>query len=214
MQVGTWVATGFAAILTALRSWLQFRHNGRWYANDYLLGVALILHVALSVIISCAAPSLYHGLGAVAASATLNEAAVGLLQPSFLKYQFSALLLLWTALWTVKIAMLSFYWRLFNVVKTKARILWWIISGITIGSYLVSIVLQIVACDPPSQLFSPGMHLTHSWERARIAEGFQDSFVRPQNIAGFNRAFHFAAISDILTDILSKPFLRQLEGRD
>ena len=91
------MATGLAAIFTALRSWLQFRHNKCWYANDYLLGVAFLLHVALSITITCAAPSLYNGLNAVATAAALDQAAVGLLQASFLKYQFSALILLWTA---------------------------------------------------------------------------------------------------------------------
>ena len=151
-----WTCTGLAALFTALRSWLQFRHNKRWFANDYLLGVALILHLALSTTITVMTPNLYNGLYGILRADELDLTTIDFLQPIYLKYQFAALIQLWTTLWTVKIAMLSFYWRLFTSVRTKARIFWWIIFGITIATWVVSVVLQTVACDPPSQPFNPG----------------------------------------------------------
>ena len=157
-----WTGTGLAALFTALRSWLQFRHNNRWFANDYLLAAALVLHLALSVTITCLTPILYKGLNGILIAGSLNLAAVDFLQPIYLKYQFAALLQTWTALWMVKMAILSFYWRLFKSVRTKARIFWWIIFGITIATWIISIVLQVVACDPPSQTFSPGRHFHRS----------------------------------------------------
>jgi len=74
----------------------------------------------------------------------------------FLKYQFAVLYLIWTALWTVKLAMLSFFWRLFTSVKTNAGVFWWIMCGITIVTWIASLLLQAFASSPPSKSFDMG----------------------------------------------------------
>ena len=168
-----WTGTILAALFTALRSWLQFRHNNRWFANDYLLGAALVLHLALSITITILTPTLYKGLNGISTTGALDLTALNFLQPIYLKYQFAALIQTWTALWMIKMAILSFYWRLFKSVRTKARIFWWIIFGITIATWIVSIVLQVIACDPPSQTFNPGRPFQSSDDHVSFADRWQ-----------------------------------------
>ena len=147
------MGTAFAAILTILRTWLQFTHNKRLYTNDILICGAAILHIVLSITIHCMSPIVYEafkGLTSVVVLSTLPQAQM----TTFLKYQFAVLYLIWTALWTVKLAMLSFYWRLFISVKTNAKVFWWIMCGVTIVTWVVCLLSQAFACSPPSESFN------------------------------------------------------------
>ena len=136
-----------------LRTWLQTRHNKRLHTNDVLICLAAMLHVALSITITCMAPVVYDTLDAILHMSTLATWPKALFAV-YLKYQFAALYLIWTALWTIKLAMLSFFWRLFTSVKTKARLFWWCMCGVTVMTWILCIVLQAFACSPPSQSFN------------------------------------------------------------
>ncbi|KAK2814098.1 hypothetical protein FQN50_000502 [Emmonsiellopsis sp. PD_5] len=75
---------------------------------------------------------------------------------AFLRFQFAIQFLLYTGLWSVKFSLLFFFWRLFDSVQSPMRIFWWIMVGITTSTYITSVGLQLVACDPISNFFVLG----------------------------------------------------------
>lgn len=75
----------------------------------------------------------------------------------FLQLQFAIDIMLWTTLWSVKFALLFFFWRLFDSVQTYMKIFWWIMCAITASTWIISIVLQQSACDPIKDFFTIGI---------------------------------------------------------
>ena len=115
----------------------------------------------LSITITCTAPLIYKTFNEFSGSVLSGRTSPALFN-QYLKYQFAVLYLIWTALWTVKLAILSFFWRLFVSVKTNARIFWWFMCGITITTWIVSLILQAVACSPPSSSFDIGEWISNA----------------------------------------------------
>ena len=150
-----------AAFFTILRTWLQHSHNKRLYTNDYLICLALMLHVVLTITVQCMAPVVDETFQNLTGSGngTVTVSSLPLASSAkFLKYQFATLYLVWTALWTVKLASLSFFWRLFTSVQTNARLFWRIMCGITVITWIVCLLLQGFACLPLLETFRLSKH--------------------------------------------------------
>lgn len=111
--------------------------------------------MVLSITVQCMVPVITKTFGGLRDTTVLSSLPRAQ-STKFLKYQFAILYLIVTALWTVKLAMLSFFWRLFTSVETNARIFWWIMCGITILTWIVSLLLQAFAVSPPSKSFDMG----------------------------------------------------------
>ncbi len=193
-----------AACLTTLRTWLQYSHNKRLYTNDFLICFAIVLHVILSITVHFMVPVIYETFSGLRNNATVTSLP-GAQFTKFLKYQFTVLYLIWTALWTVKLAMLSFFWRLFTSVQTNVRVFWWIMCGITIATWIVSLFLQAFACSPPSKSFNMGESSLLDLAQVVYLQKLV-AFISPKSTAGWNRAFFFSSCIDIVTDFLSKNY--------
>lgn len=74
----------------------------------------------------------------------------------YLRLQFAVTYVFWSALWSVKLALLTFFWRLFESVRTHVRPFWWVMCGITVATWTISLFLQGFACKPASSFFKLG----------------------------------------------------------
>ena len=150
-----WLGTALAASLTVLRTHLQYKHNEVLYMNDYLICLALLFQVVLSILFTVFAPAMYEVV-AVAAFGAMPTVFYGHDYVQFVKFSFAADAIFLTAAWTVKLALLAFFWRLLKSVRTKARVLWWIMGSFTVGTWIVSLFMQNLACRPLGETFIPG----------------------------------------------------------
>ena len=153
--VVVWLGTVLAAFLTALRTWLQYKHNGTLYLNDYLITLAFLFQLALSILYTVFAPLMYE-IVAVAAFGAVPTPSFARHHVQYLKFSFAADAIFLTAVWTVKLAILAFFWRLLKSVRTKARVFWWVMSSFTVATWIVSFFMQNLACVPLNETFTPG----------------------------------------------------------
>ncbi|MDI1485583.1 MAG: hypothetical protein OHK93_000721 [Ramalina farinacea] len=147
-----WVGTFLAACFTAIRTWLQYSHNRRFYINDYFILCALLVHVVLSILYQLNAPPMYELEPIVNGFKTVDPLRLHYYD-YYLRLQFALTILSWTTLWLVKLSLLTFFWRLFDSVRTHARLFWWVMCGITAATYIVSVFLQGFACLPLGSFF-------------------------------------------------------------
>jgi hypothetical protein len=151
-----WVEFVIAASMVGVRTWVQYRHSKRFFLNDYFIFCAISLHLIVAIMYHYLLPKEYN----------LNYISRGLVTPDanfhaemrvFLKLHFAIDMLLWSGLWCVKFSLLFFFWRLFDAVKSRGKIFWWIMCFITASTWTISIILQVFACDPPGNFFELGM---------------------------------------------------------
>lgn len=150
-----WVGTAIATFFTILRTWLQYSHNRCLFANDILIFLALMFHVVLSILYQFMSPPMYE----VVAVGVKSQIANALFASHFVRYlrlQFAVTYMYWTSLWLVKLALLSFFWRLYESVRTNVRVFVGIMCSITIATWTISLFLQGFACSPSSNFFVPG----------------------------------------------------------
>ena len=196
-----WIGTALAAIFTAARTRLQYLHNRRLYINDYLICLALVFHLILSILYQVMSPPMYS---LVAAMEGLEQITASNLTrfKYYLPLQFAVTYVFWSALWSVKLALLTFFWRLFESVRTHVRPFWWVMCGVTIATWIISLFLQGFACKPVGSFFKLGkLHCT--LPKILDTEKFPGGCNSPSSIYGANLAFRFSSICDIITDFLS-----------
>jgi hypothetical protein len=141
-----------------LRTWVQWRYAKKLFSNDYLIFGALACHIGATITCQLALPYMYdiEQLKLVLKKGGTPTLQMAAMAQAFLGYQFALLFLLWTTLWAVKFSLLVFFWRLFDSVHTKARIFWYVMCGVTASTYIVTIFIQLFACDSPANFFKLG----------------------------------------------------------
>ncbi|CAF9935799.1 hypothetical protein IMSHALPRED_010355 [Imshaugia aleurites] len=123
LDVVIWIGTALAATFTVAGTRLQYLHNRRLYINDYLICLALIFQLTLSILYQIMSPPMYsleaamHDLEPVTASNILRF-------DYYLRLQFVATYVFWSALWSVKLTLLTFFWRMFESVRSHSRPFW------------------------------------------------------------------------------------------
>lgn len=204
VQAVVWVGTFLAACFTALRTWLQYSHNRRFYINDYLILCALLVHVVLSILYQLIAPPMYELEPIINGFKTVDSSRLHYYN-YYLRLPFAVTTLSWTTLWLVKLSLLTFFWRLFDSVRTHARLFWWVMCGITIATYIVSMFLQGFACLPLGSFYKFGkLQRSVSSELAATDRPLQGGCSSPHNVYRSVLTFHFSSITDIITDFFSK----------
>lgn len=215
LYVVAWIGTGLAAMFTAARTWLQYLHNRRLYINDYLIGLALFFHLVLSILYQVMSPSMYSVVAAMDGLEQITASNI-IRFDHYLRLQFAVTYVFWSALWSVKLALLTFFWRLFDSVRTHVRPFWWVMCSVTISTWTISLVLQGFACKPAGSFFKMGK--THcTIPRSLGTDSFKGECSSPSSVYGANLAFHFSSICDIITDFLSNSnltFLHRLYRTD
>lgn len=181
---------------------LQYLHNRRLYINDYLICLALIFQLTLSILYQIMSPPMYsleaamHDLEPVTASNILRF-------DYYLRLQFVATYVFWSALWSVKLTLLTFFWRMFESVRSHSRPFWWVMCSTIVATWTMSLFLQGFACKPISSLFKLGRSDSTRLKSPNV-DRFQGGCSSPSSVYGATLAFYFSSISDIITDFLSE----------
>jgi hypothetical protein len=87
--------------------------------------------------------------------------------------------------WSVKFSLLLFFWRLFDSLRTRMRIFWYIMCFMTGSTFLVTVFLQLFACGSPGTFFKFGEQGCHT----------------PRDLYLSNLVFLFSAGTDIACDV-------------
>ena len=155
-----WVEIALCLGFVILRTWVQFRNTKKFYSNDLLIIFAMACHLLAAIIYQLALPVMYK-IGKenmlLARGGTPSERFTDRVE-LYLRYHFCLLILLWVTLWAVKFSLLLFFWRIFDSIQTRARLLWWTMCALTAATFTVALFLQLFACGSPSNLYKLGMH--------------------------------------------------------
>lgn len=165
----------------------------------------MLVHIVLSILYQLNAPPMYE-LEPIVNGFQTPEPSRLHYYDYYLRLQFALTTLSWTTLWLVKLSLLTFFWRLFDSVRTHARLFWWVMCGITIATYIVSMFLQGFACLPLGSFFTFGklQALMFRQSLAVTDGGLSGGCSSPDNVHRSVLVFHFSSITDIITDFFSK----------
>lgn len=153
-----WIGIILSIIFVAIRTHVQYRYSGRFFVNDYWIFFALVCHLATAIVYQIAIPPMYEVQTFDPESQTMDAAFMDRAS-LFLRLQFAVDFLLWTTLWTVKFSLLSFFWRLFDSVRSPMKVFWWTMCAVTASTWVTLVVLQNLACDPIRNFFTLGTNL-------------------------------------------------------
>ena len=155
-----WVEIGLCIGFVAVRTWLQFRNTSKIYGNDLLILFALTCHVLAAIIYQLALPVMYRLDKEITETSLGRPPSDGFTQRTelYLRYHLCLLILLWVTLWAVKFSLLFFFWRMFDSIQSRARVLWWLMTFFTASTFLVALFVQLFACDSPGNLVKPGKY--------------------------------------------------------
>ncbi|KAJ5960015.1 uncharacterized protein N7479_007165 [Penicillium vulpinum] len=150
-----WIGVALSFVFIVIRTYVQYQKSKKLFLNDHFIFLAMFCHLATAIVYQIAIPPMYE---VAYIGARLKAPTEGFMDRAsvFLKLQYAADILLWTALWAVKFSLLFFFWRLFDSVNSSMRIFWWIMCGITASTWIISVVMQEFACDPISNYFILG----------------------------------------------------------
>ena len=153
-----WVEIALCTLFVAVRTWVQFKHSKRLFSNDYIIFLAIACHVGSAITTQVMMPSMYEleHVKQILALGGFPPADFTTRAELYLRCQFALLILLWTTLWAVKFSLLFFFWRLFDSLRTKVRIFWFVMCFITASTYITTIFIQLFACRSPARFFHFG----------------------------------------------------------
>lgn len=150
-----WIGVILSIVFVALRTHVQFLNARRFFANDYFIFFAIVLHLATAIVYQVAIPPMYEIQYFDYTTDTMDASFLARAS-LFLRLQFAVDFLLWTTLWAVKFSLLFFFWRLFDSVRSPVRVFWWAMCGVTASTWITLVVLQNMACDPLQDFFTLG----------------------------------------------------------
>ncbi|KAL4782153.1 hypothetical protein BJX76DRAFT_369370 [Aspergillus varians] len=147
-----WIGIILSIIFVAIRTRIQYLNSTKFFPNDYWIFFSIACHLATGIIYQIAIPPMYE-VQTFNPATQKTDAAFMARASLFLKLQFAVDFLIWTTLWAVKFSLLSFFWRLFDSVRSPMKIFWWTMCGVTASTWVTLVVLQNLACDPIRNFF-------------------------------------------------------------
>lgn len=134
-----------AIMFVSFRIWARIKGFKRLYWDDFLVLVAVILHIVTGIVWQTfMAHDMYETMNVLTG--------LQLPEPNFLahghryaKSSLASLLLFYSTLWAIKFSFLIFFRRLGRHVR-RQRLLWWPIFGFTVTSYLIILGVTPYRC--------------------------------------------------------------------
>lgn len=149
-----WTTVSLASLCVLFRLTIRMIYFKRVSIDDALVYFALSVLISMAVLYTLVAPTMF----------TLDAISLGKALPGpdlmenadfYLKCQFAIILLFWTCLWAVKVAILMFYKNLFVRLPTRMK-LWWAVLAMVLLLYLGCWASQLASCAPVSSYFVLG----------------------------------------------------------
>ncbi|KAF3490802.1 uncharacterized protein GIQ15_00319 [Arthroderma uncinatum] len=179
LLVSIWTGFGIATLLLASRFAIRMRLHRRLFWDDILAGLAYLFLLGHNILATLSAPTVYLLLH-------LYENNQGLLMPGVLrdidhlaKLVFASNFLFRFCIYSVKASLLALLWRLFRSLPAFRRA-WWVIAGVAVIGFLISIIMPTVACPSVTAL----------------------GCISPKNLKLEAISMYMTTIADVLTDIL------------
>ncbi|KAI9883403.1 MAG: hypothetical protein M1823_004839 [Watsoniomyces obsoletus] len=144
VMITVWTGFALAAFFTVIRFYIRHRYFRKFFIDDALVLFALVNLAAGAALYHFTVPDMYIielvGAGLVAAPDNMVAMA-----SRYMKMQMTLTTLFWTCLWTVKFSFLAFFHKLGTGLQYQRKY-WWVVTVITIGSYIACIVSYPVSC--------------------------------------------------------------------
>ncbi|KAG8629743.1 hypothetical protein KVT40_001362 [Elsinoe batatas] len=180
------MATGIAMIVVtslvvATRMALTlFQHKSLKWDDGWLL-LGYIFYMGMVIMYLVKAEPIFHFWGFI--DGTRGPYATIMLDDvTMRRVSFSANLLFYSALWSVKFSLLAFYKQLMARLKAYVRA-WWVVLTLTAIFYITAIFISLFSCSAPQNQISSG--------------GCQ----RPRDYQGVAAALWFGYAVDVVTDL-------------
>lgn len=154
LQVVIWLMVGFAVLFTIIRTTIRFHVFGRLFADDFWVYLALAVLTTIAMLYNYAIPIIFEFEQILQGKKLLTHD-FGDRARLFLKLQFAIIVLFWTCIWAVKISFLIWYKKLTDVPSNR-KLMWNLVIGFTVASYLGCWVTQLEACHPIRYYFISG----------------------------------------------------------
>lgn len=163
-KVVIWVAVSTAICSALLRFFCRWRVKRQISVDDVFVFLALIILICMAILYVLVTPIMFD-LDAISAGRQEPQPDLAARAAFYLKCQFAIIVMFWTTLWAVKLAILFFYKNLFNTLP-KQMTLWWAVLFIVILFYLGCWGSQLASCAPIEGYFVLGTQITGALVRA------------------------------------------------
>lgn len=154
LQVVIWLMVSFAVLFTIIRTAIRFHVFGRLFADDFWVYLALAILTTIATLYNYAVPIMFEYEQILHGKKLLTHD-FGDRARLFLKLQFAIIVLFWTCIWAVKISFLIWYKKLTDFPSNR-EMMWNLVTGFTVASYLGCWVTQLEACHPIRHYFVSG----------------------------------------------------------
>jgi hypothetical protein len=145
-----WTLTAVSFLFVVFRAYVRLRVFGRFLEDDFLVLLAWLILLTCSILwvvrktLTLVYTSYLVGFGAEAPTPYFLEHF-----STWLSIFFAESLLVMFGLWSVKFAFLAFFRKLSKDVKGE-RILWWIVTALTVSALAISIGVYVYPCATPA----------------------------------------------------------------
>ena len=202
-QVGAGLTLAVALVVAGGRVYIRIRQNHQAQLDDGLHFLAVVTLIAGTAIVYIDIPYIYLQESVESGARDPPPDLIQQLIKS-VKIQDSAIVLLSTTVFMVKMSFLFFFYNLLRRLK-KMMIWWWCVIAITVPSTLVLICSNFISCSYFDERILGGCStgLSQGSKHAYCLTNGLAECVSPSALARENATLKSVAILDLLTDFLS-----------
>lgn len=146
-----------AFAVTLLRLAVRYRHLKRFFWDDGWVVWAMVCLTIMAILNQVQRDIIYMiaiiAKGGVPSAPFTTPEKIASSMILQAKLQFTFMMFFWTALWSIKAALLMFYSRLFTGVQGYMK-WWWIVVVCCILTWLMSVISNFMDCIPLRRRFS------------------------------------------------------------
>ncbi|KAF4634715.1 hypothetical protein G7Y89_g3385 [Cudoniella acicularis] len=141
-----WTCVGVSFLFIAFRAYVRLRVFGKFLADDFFVLLAWLILLTCTILwhvrktLDLVYLSFLVGYGAVAPPPYYIEHLV-----NWLRILFAELLLNMLGIWSIKFSFLVFFRKLSENIRAE-RILWWIVTALTVAALAISIGVTYYPC--------------------------------------------------------------------
>ena len=132
-----WAGTALSLCLVTFRVFVRLRYFKRVYADDIFILVAWIILLASSIILQTQQGNMYSSFK-LSAGQIQPTADILAAEQSLMHATLEVLILFLSCLWSVKVSILLFFYRLGHRVRSL-KIWWWSVMGFTVLTWAICI---------------------------------------------------------------------------
>ena len=155
-----WGGVALSGLLFVGRIYARAVSFRRLYADDVLVLVAWIMFLSSTVIWQIFKEDLYENLNVSSGALYPPPKTFASDTEDYLKASVAVIVFFYSSLWFVKFSFLVFFRRLGHRVRGQ-NILWWVVAGITVASWLASLGTLEYSCLTGSFEYIVGTKVSH-----------------------------------------------------